>query len=110
MNILILGLNYSPELTSIGPYTTGLAEHLSSAGHKVKVVTGFPTAPQWEVWKGYKGRRFMREVLNGIPVLRTYLYVPKDPRKASVARFCLTPPLRFPLSPGYFPVRGPIWL
>ncbi len=83
MNILILGLNYLPELTSIGPYTAGLAEYLNDRGHKVRVITGFPTAPQWKVWDGYRGRRFMHEVLNGVKIFRTYLYVPKHPRKAS---------------------------
>lgn len=80
--ILILGLNYLPESTSIGPYTADLAEYLRDQGHHVRVVTGFPTAPQWKVWEGYRGRMFQREVLNGISVLRTYLYVPADPRKA----------------------------
>ena len=28
MRVLICGINYRPELTGIGPYTTGLAEHL----------------------------------------------------------------------------------
>jgi len=39
-------------------------------------------APQWRVWDGYRGRLFMREIIHGVPVLRTCAYVPKDPRKA----------------------------
>jgi len=38
-------------------------------------------APQWEIWAPYKGRIFMREIINDVHVLRTYLYVPKQPRK-----------------------------
>jgi colanic acid biosynthesis glycosyl transferase WcaI len=49
---LIVGLNYLPESTSIGPYTADLAEYLQAAGHEVQVVTGFPNAPQWQVWEG----------------------------------------------------------
>jgi colanic acid biosynthesis glycosyl transferase WcaI len=79
---LILGLNYLPESTSIGPYTADLAEYLQERGHDVRVVTGFPIAPQWKVWKGYEGKLFMREVIRGVPVTRTYLYVPKQPKKA----------------------------
>jgi len=78
---LILGLNYLPESTSIGPYTADLAEYLQSHGHDVRVVTGFPIAPQWKVWKGYEGKLFLREVIRGVPVTRTYLYVPKHPKK-----------------------------
>jgi colanic acid biosynthesis glycosyl transferase WcaI len=81
VKILILGLNYLPESTSIGPYTADLAEYLHGQGHDVRVVTGFPTAPGWKVWRGYQGKLFMREVIHGVPVQRTWLYVPRDPRK-----------------------------
>ncbi len=81
MKTLILGLNYLPESTSIGPYTADLAEYLKASGHDVRVITGFPTAPQWKVWDGYEGKRFMRETVNGVTVVRTWLYVPKNPRK-----------------------------
>ncbi|MGO9455405.1 MAG: WcaI family glycosyltransferase [Candidatus Binataceae bacterium] len=83
MQVLILGLNYLPESTSIGPYTADLAEHLSGAGHQVQVITGFPVAPYFKIWEGYRGRRFMRETINGIPVLRTWLYVPARPGRAA---------------------------
>jgi colanic acid biosynthesis glycosyl transferase WcaI len=82
MRFLILGLNYLPESTSIGPYTADLAEYLQQRGHQVQVVTGFPMAPQWKTWAPYEGKRFMREVINGVPVLRTYLYVPQQSGKA----------------------------
>jgi colanic acid biosynthesis glycosyl transferase WcaI len=82
MNIVVLGLNYLPESTSIGPYTAELAEHMRFRGHNVRVVTGFPSAPNWKLWPGYRNRIFMREVINGVPVFRCYLYIPKNPRKA----------------------------
>lgn len=82
MRVLIIGLNYLPESTSIGPYTADLAEYLARLGHEVNVVTGFPLAPQWRIWDGYRGRLVMRENINGIRVLRTYLYVPERPRRA----------------------------
>jgi len=80
MRVLILGLNYLPETTSIGPYTADLAEYLRHSGHDVRVVTAFPTAPYWRVWDGYTNRLFMRDVINDVPVLRTCLYVPKNPK------------------------------
>jgi colanic acid biosynthesis glycosyl transferase WcaI len=79
---LILGLNYLPESTSIGPYTADLAEHLQARGHDVRVIAGFPIAPQWKIWNAYRGKLLMREVIRGVPVTRTYLYVPKHPKKA----------------------------
>lgn len=82
MRFLILGLNYLPESTSIGPYTADLAESLAARGHHVSVVTGFPMAPQWRIWEGYRNRLFMRQIVNGVPVLRTFLYVPSRPQKS----------------------------
>lgn len=82
MRILVLGVNYLPEPTAIGPYTADLAVHLKQCGHEVVVSTGFPTAPQWKVWEGYEGRWWMRETIDGVPVKRTYLYVPKQPKRA----------------------------
>lgn len=40
--ILVLGINYSPEIISTAVYTTGLAEHLAEAGHAVEVITALP--------------------------------------------------------------------
>lgn len=82
MRFLIIGLNYLPESTSIGPYTADLAEYLQQRGHQVQVVTGFPMAPQWRIWNGYRGKWFMREEINGVPLLRTFLYMPTRPQKA----------------------------
>jgi colanic acid biosynthesis glycosyl transferase WcaI len=81
VRVLIVGLNYLPESTSIGPYTAALAEHLHSTGHAVHVVTGFPMAPQWRIWDGYRGKWFSRDVINGVNIIRTYLFVPREPRK-----------------------------
>lgn len=82
VRILILGLNYLPESTSIGPYTADLAEYLKDQGHQVQVITGFPMAPQWRIWDGYRGRLVQREVIHGVPVTRVYLYIPREPRRA----------------------------
>ncbi len=45
--VLIIGINYRPELTGIGPYTAGLAEALVSRGDDVTVLTGLPHYPAW---------------------------------------------------------------
>src|SRR5436190_1891805 len=81
MRCLILGVNYLPESAGIGPFTADLAEHLQAAGHTVRVVTAFPMLPQWQVWEGYRGSWFRREVINGVPVTRTLQYVPENPRR-----------------------------
>lgn len=82
MRVLIVGLNYLPESTSIGPYTADLAEYLTGEGHHVQVITGFPQAPTWRIWTDYQGQWFMREVINGVSVLRTWTYVRSKPHTA----------------------------
>lgn len=47
LRVLLIGINYAPELTGIGPYTTGLAEHLAAQGCRVRVVTGLGHYPGW---------------------------------------------------------------
>ncbi|HZT09367.1 MAG TPA: WcaI family glycosyltransferase [Chloroflexota bacterium] len=84
MRVLILGLNYLPETTSIGPYTADLAECLARRGHSVQVVTGFPMAPQWSIPAPYRSKLFMAETVRGIPVTRCFLFVPRNPTSAKM--------------------------
>ena len=70
MRILILGINYFPERTSVSPFTTGLSEHLAASGHEVRVVTAFPYYPEWRTWKEYRGRLTQLEMRNGVEIRR----------------------------------------
>lgn len=73
----IVGINYAPELTGIGPYTTFMAETLVNAGARVKVVTGVPHYPNWSVARAYqRGLRWVERV-NGVEVVRLRHHVPK---------------------------------
>jgi colanic acid biosynthesis glycosyl transferase WcaI len=79
VRILIYGINYSPELTGVGKYTTEMAEWLRERGHQVRVVTAHPYYPAWKVGAGYKGWSYGRESLRGIEVFRCPLWVPENP-------------------------------
>src|SRR2546423_5317534 len=73
ISVLLIGINYAPELTGIGPYTTGLAEHFAGQGHAVRVITGVPHYPQW---------RRTRSPANGMSnprVSRQWHFVPGKP-------------------------------
>ncbi len=76
MRILILGINYTPELTGIGKYTGEMAAWLAQQGHEVKVVTAPPYYPAWQVGAGYSARRYQREIIDGVTVWRCPLWVP----------------------------------
>lgn len=77
MNILIYGLNFSPELVGIGKYTGELAEELVRRGHRVVVVTAPPYYPAWQVGQGYSSRHYRVEERSGCRVIRCPLYVPR---------------------------------
>ncbi|VWX53049.1 WcaI family glycosyltransferase [Novosphingobium sp. 9U] len=79
MNILVIGLNYAPEPVGIGPYTTGMAEALADAGHRVTVVCARPYYPSWSVPIAHRGRRARRYSEQGVTVVRLPIYVPAKP-------------------------------
>lgn len=79
-NVTIIGINYYPEDSAIGLYTTQKAEYLVSKGFNVTVITGFPYYPQWEIRSDYKSQKYLiKEKISGVSVLRSKQYVPKDP-------------------------------
>ena len=78
--ITFIGLNFAPEDSAIGLYSSEWVNQLESDGHNVTVVTGFPYYPQWSVFKQYKNKpRFLQEYIGGTKILRYRQYVPKAP-------------------------------
>ena len=80
MHLLVIGINYYPEQTSVGPFTTGLCEHLVGQGHRVSVITAFPYYPQWRVHDEYRGMLYKHEQINRVDVKRVIHFVPSRPR------------------------------
>jgi colanic acid biosynthesis glycosyl transferase WcaI len=76
MKVLILSINYWPEVTGIGAFTTYRAEYLAAVGHDVEVCTTFPYYPEWKVPPGYAGKLAASEKRNGVRILRSYAYIP----------------------------------
>lgn len=79
MKILIYGLNYAPELTGIGKYTSDMAQWLICQGHHVQVITAPPYYPQWKVATGYRSWFYQRELIDGVTIYRCPLWVPTRP-------------------------------
>lgn len=78
MKILIYGINYAPELTGIGKYTAGLASYLAEQGDEVEVITAPPYYPNWEVQAPYTSSKWLDQRIDGVRVLRSPLYVPRE--------------------------------
>lgn len=71
MRILLLAIYTEPEPI---PKTSELARELKRRGHDVHVITAFPHYPTGTLYPGYRLAPWMREVRDGVPVLRTYIY------------------------------------
>jgi colanic acid biosynthesis glycosyl transferase WcaI len=83
MRILLVGLNYAPEVVGIAPYNTELAEHLASRGHRVTVLTSFPYYPHWRIEPGYRRKPpFVVESINGVRVVRSPFLLPGSRQSA----------------------------
>jgi colanic acid biosynthesis glycosyl transferase WcaI len=76
MKVLILSINYWPEVTGIGAFTTYRAEYLATAGHDVEICTTFPYYPEWKVPPAYAGKLGVSEERNGVRIFRSYAYIP----------------------------------
>ena len=70
MNILIITNYFPPEIRSASHLFYELSESFVEKGHKVTVVTGFPRENIKELPDKYKSKLFLREIMNGIQVLR----------------------------------------
>lgn len=89
--ILMVMLNYAPDLVGCAKYNSELAEDLAARGHQVEVVTAPPYYPAWRIGDSFSGARWSREERQGVVVHRTPLYVPPKPngvrRVAHLASF-----------------------
>ncbi len=76
LRILIVGINYLPEVIGIAPYTTGMAVALAERGHDVEVFTGYPHYPDWRRSQ-HRARLRSREIIDGVRVRRFSHPVPR---------------------------------
>jgi colanic acid biosynthesis glycosyl transferase WcaI len=81
--ILILSINFYPELISTGKYTSDLAVYLADQGHAVHVITTPPYYPHWKIQNGYHAWQYRKEDWHGIDILRCPLWVPRRPSGAA---------------------------
>ncbi|BCQ29877.1 WcaI family glycosyltransferase (plasmid) [Caballeronia sp. NK8] len=79
MKVLMFSLNYAPEVTGVGKYSSEMAEWLALRGHTVRVITASPYYPEWRVQSGYNPRTYMTECINNVSVIRVPFWCPKRP-------------------------------
>lgn len=79
MRLLIVGINFFPELTGIGKYTGEMALFLANRGFDIHVIAAPPYYPHWKVQKPYRTWMYVNERWGNIQIYRCPLWVPKHP-------------------------------
>ena len=74
MRVLLLTHFFPPEIGPAQGRLLETAKDLTAAGHEVVVLTTFPNYPTGEVAPEYRGQRLVREEIDGIRVVRSWLY------------------------------------
>jgi colanic acid biosynthesis glycosyl transferase WcaI len=81
MRIVLLSMNYAPELTGIGKYSGEMAEGLVDRGHEVTVVCAPPYYPSWSVQAPYSSSAYRTERPRpGLTVRRCPVLIPRQLR------------------------------
>lgn len=79
-HITFIGLNFYPEDTAIGLYSTQMVDALIDAGAVVTIVTAVPYYPKWQIAPDYKSRPdYIKETYRTATVYRYKFYVPSEP-------------------------------
>lgn len=90
MKVCLIGINFYPEVTGCGPFTTDLAIEISSLGHDVTVITGLPHYPMWKTDSSHK-KISSSGVIDGVSTIkRVNHYVPKKQGLLNRARYELS--------------------
>jgi colanic acid biosynthesis glycosyl transferase WcaI len=74
LRILYISHYFPPEVNAPAVRVSQFSRLWQQLGHEVTVVTGFPNHPQGVIPKEYRGKLFDRESLDGVNVLRSYVY------------------------------------
>jgi colanic acid biosynthesis glycosyl transferase WcaI len=79
MRILVVGINYAPDLIGVAKYNTELCVGLASRGHDVRTITAVPYYPEWKVPPDYRQWWYRTEKIDNVKVTRAPIYVPQHP-------------------------------
>ncbi len=78
MKLLILTQYFPPEVGAPQNRLFEIAVRLKNIGVDVSVLTAMPNYPQMKIYHGYTGKDYMYEEIEGIPVHRSSIYLPKN--------------------------------
>ena len=71
---LVVSQYYPPEIGAPQIRLRAMVKELRKHGIEVQVLTALPNYPAGKIFPEYKGKRRVREEIDGIPVTRTWVY------------------------------------
>lgn len=80
MNLLIVTQYFPPEAGAPQARLYELATRLRDKGHTITVLTAMPNHPAGRVFDGYRRKIYMEENIDGLRVIRTWIYPSKSSR------------------------------
>ena len=80
MKLLILTQYFPPEMGAPQARLYELAKRLHDRGHQISVLTAMPNYPTGKVFDGYRHKIYLQEDMDGIRVIRTWIYPSKSSR------------------------------
>ena len=94
MKIAVLTQNFAPEMGATSTRLYELTTRLASRGHAVTVITAMPNYPTGRIFYGYRRRLRAEEEMEGVRVIRTWVYPSESsrplPRLLSYLSFMLS--------------------
>lgn len=91
MRILFVTQIFLPEMGALSNRLYPVIRQLVAEGHEVFVATGMPNYPKGEVFPEYRGKRHLREEMDGFTVLRRkYFTTPRNQSKWAQLRSYLS--------------------
>jgi glycosyltransferase involved in cell wall biosynthesis len=94
MKILFITHYFPPEVNAPANRTHEHCRRWVQDGHDVTIITGVPNHPRGKIFDGYQNRWFQEETLDGIRVIRTWMYLTPNSgfarRVANYLLFALT--------------------
>lgn len=78
MKILFLTQYCPPEVGAPQNRIFEFAKELKKLGHEITILTAMPNYPKGEIFDEYKGKKVVKEELDGIKIVRTSIYATKE--------------------------------
>lgn len=85
LDILVVSQFFAPEMGAPAARFHDFGKLLIERGHRITILTGFPNSPSGVIPPAYRGRLAMTETIDGITVLRGWLFASPRLSKATKA-------------------------